>query len=83
MKTATVRQLRNEYTKLLRWVAAGEEIVITRRGQTVARLVPEKPAPQKKVDWTQSPAFKRDRSKEKVMSAETAARILSESRSRW
>jgi prevent-host-death family protein len=69
MKTATVRQLRNEYTKLLRWVAAGEEVIITRRGQTVARLIPEKPARPKKVDWTKSAAFQADRSKERMMTA--------------
>lgn len=68
MKTATVRELRNDYAKLLRRVEAGEEIVITRRGQSVARLVPEKRRTQK-VDWTKSAAFQRDRSKERKMTA--------------
>ena len=29
MKTATVRELRNRYTQLLKWLDAGEEIRIT------------------------------------------------------
>ena len=40
MKTATVRELRNHYTGLLRWVAAGEEVLITQKGEPVARLIP-------------------------------------------
>ena len=31
MKTATVRELRNRYTQLLKWLEAEEEIRITRR----------------------------------------------------
>lgn len=76
MKTATVRELRNEYAKLLRWVAAGEEIVITRRGEKIARLLPVKPASPKKVDWTQSAAFKRDLSKEPKMSAKVFRELM-------
>ena len=82
MKTATVRELRNDYAKLLRRVEAGEEIVITRRGQSVARLVPEK-GRAKKVDWTKSAAFQWDRSKEKIISAERSAELIRESRGRW
>ena len=83
MKTATVRELRNDYAKLLRKVEAGEEIIITRRGEPVARLIPEKRAVNGKVDWTQSPAFKRDRSKEPVLTAERSEQIIRESRGRW
>jgi len=54
MKTATVRELRNDYNTLLDWVAAGEEVVITKRGKPVARLVPEKEEQAGKVDWSQS-----------------------------
>lgn len=83
MKTATVRELRNDYAKLLRRVQAGEEIVITRRGEPVARLIPEKTIVNRKVDWTESPAFKRDRSKEPVLSAKRSEQIIRESRGRW
>ena len=75
MKTATVRELRNDYAKLLRRVEAGEEIVITRRGQSVARLVPEKKR-AKKVDWTKSAAFQWDRSKTPKMSAKAFRELM-------
>jgi len=83
MKTATVRELRNEYSRLLRWVAAGEEVEITRRGEPVARLVPQKVPNEVKIDWTQSPVFKQGRRKGKKMSAETSARMIAESRGKW
>lgn len=57
MKTATVRELRNNYNKLLDWVAEGEEVVITKRGESVARLVPEVKKGDELVDWTQSVAM--------------------------
>jgi prevent-host-death family protein len=62
MKTATMRQLRNESRAVLAWVEDGEEVQITKRGKIIARLVPEKPK-LKKVDWTKSAAFTMDRSK--------------------
>jgi antitoxin (DNA-binding transcriptional repressor) of toxin-antitoxin stability system len=39
MKTATVRQLRTEFPKVLAWVNAGEEVAITRRRKVVANLI--------------------------------------------
>lgn len=68
MKTASVRELRNHYNTLLEWVAEGEEVVITKRGKPVARLVPDEDAGEKKVDWSQSVAM-RDRTGEKEMTA--------------
>jgi prevent-host-death family protein len=35
---------RNKFRQLLDWVEAGEEIIVTRRGRIVARLVPPRPA---------------------------------------
>lgn len=40
MKTATVRDLRNNFSKLETWLAEGEEILIEKRGQPVAVLKP-------------------------------------------
>ena len=40
MKTANVRDLRNNFPKLEAWIADGEQIEIVKRGQTIARLVP-------------------------------------------
>ena len=40
MKTATVRELRNEFAKLEAWLSEGEEICIEKRGQAIAMLSP-------------------------------------------
>lgn len=48
MKTATVRDLRNNFAKLAQQLEWGEEISITRHGQWIATLSPPKPAPGKR-----------------------------------
>jgi prevent-host-death family protein len=83
MRTATVRDLRNHYTSLLSWVSAGEEIVITQRGKPVARLIPERPEEPKKVNWAESPAVTRDRSGERVLSAEESLDLIHDAASKW
>ena len=50
MKKATVRDLRYDFPKVEAWIAAGEEIVITKRGKPVARLVRERSA-----EWKEKP----------------------------
>jgi prevent-host-death family protein len=40
-KRVSIRQLRENIATLLDEVAGGEQLVITRRGQPVARLIPE------------------------------------------
>ena len=40
MKTATVRDLRNEFATLEAWLAEGEQIEIQKRGEPVAVLSP-------------------------------------------
>ena len=42
MKTATVRDLRNDFAKLEAWLGEGEEICIEKRGQPIAMLTPMK-----------------------------------------
>ncbi len=42
MRTATVRDLRNDFSKLEKWLAEGEEIQIQKRGEPVAVLSPPK-----------------------------------------
>jgi prevent-host-death family protein len=83
MKTATVRDLRNRYTSLLSWIGAGEEIIITQRGKPIARLIPEQDQPAQKVDWSQSPAVKRDRSGSRVLSAAESLEIIHEASGKW
>jgi antitoxin (DNA-binding transcriptional repressor) of toxin-antitoxin stability system len=40
MKTATVRELRNEFPRIEAWVHEGESIHISKRGKIIATLVP-------------------------------------------
>ena len=40
MKTATVRELRNEFPRIEAWVHEGESINISKRGKVIARLIP-------------------------------------------
>lgn len=43
MKTATVREVQHNLSKILSWVESGEEVRVVRRKQVVARLVPPEP----------------------------------------
>lgn len=80
MKTATVRHLRNHYSSVLRWIEAGEEVAISRRGKIVARLVPEKARKRARVDWTTSAAARMDKSAFPLLSAKDVAELLAENR---
>ena len=40
MKTATVRELRNEFPRIEAWVHEGESINISKRGKVIGTLVP-------------------------------------------
>ncbi len=57
MKTTTVRELRNNYAKVLKWVSKGEEVEVTRRGKAVAKVVPVASVNPTRVDWAQSAAL--------------------------
>ena len=83
MKTATVRDLRNRYTSLLDWIVAGEEIVITQRGKAIARLIPEQDASVQKVDWSQSPAVRRDRTGVRQMTAGESLLTVRKAGGKW
>ena len=41
MKTASVRELRNDFRRVSKWLAAGETVQILKRGKPIARVVPE------------------------------------------
>ncbi len=43
MKTATIRDLRNEFARVARWIEEGECVEITRSGKPFARLAPVPP----------------------------------------
>ena len=44
MRTASVRDVQHHFSKVLAWVENGEEVLVTRRNETVARLVPATPS---------------------------------------
>lgn len=41
MKTATIRDLRNEFARVSKWLEAGETVQVLKRGKPFARVVPE------------------------------------------
>ena len=51
MKTATVRDLRNNFASVSKWIESGEVITITRNGKNFATLSPVTPLKPGKVDW--------------------------------
>ncbi len=58
METVNVHQAKTHFSKLLRRVAEGEEIVIARAGRPVARLVPVPPPDCRRVPGTAAGEFK-------------------------
>lgn len=80
MKTTTVRELRNNYARVLQWVGKGEEVEVTRRGKVVAKVVPPA-APKTTVDWAQSAALNRPAWSGTLTAKESAA-ILADSQGR-
>ena len=78
MKTTTVRELRNNYSKVLQWVSKGEEVEVTRRGKVVAKVIPPTSAKAGKVDWAQSAALTR-RAWSNPLTAKESAAILTDS----
>ena len=40
MKTASVQQLPQQWTQILEWVAAGEEVELTQQEKVIARVIP-------------------------------------------
>ena len=51
MKTATVRDLRNRFANVARWIEEGEKVAITRRGAPFATLAPARASRTCKADW--------------------------------
>jgi len=40
MKTATIRQVRHDFSSVLNWIAEGEQVEISKHGKVVALLTP-------------------------------------------
>lgn len=79
MKTATVRELRNRYSEVFKWIEAGEEVTISKRGVIIARLIPQKSAKNQRVDWRESAALRLDRTHMRRLSTTESAELLAES----
>ena len=66
MRTVSVREARQKLRSLLDDVAAGEEVVLMRRGKAVARLVPDGdaaqrlPSPEERARSLQQRLFRRN-----------------------
>lgn len=41
MKTATVRDLRNQFNRISKWLESGEVVQVLKRGKPFARVIPE------------------------------------------
>jgi prevent-host-death family protein len=54
MRKATVADLRNHFPEVFKWIEAGEQVEVTKRGRVVARIVP---APPIKMRRFKVPAF--------------------------
>lgn len=83
MKTATVRQLRTEFPKVLAWVNAGEEVAITRRRKIVANLTPAGDAPKKKPAMPDFRARLRAIYGDKIVPAKMMAELLAANKGRY
>lgn len=50
-RSATVRDLRNRFAEVAKWIEDGERVNITRRGSVFAVLAPAQPEKPRKMDW--------------------------------
>ncbi|MDD5263114.1 MAG: hypothetical protein PHD76_14825 [Methylacidiphilales bacterium] len=83
MRTATVRELRNRYLDVFKWIEAGEKVAISRRGAVIAWLVPEPAKSATRYDWKKSAALCRDKSKLPLLTKEQSVALLAESQGKW
>jgi prevent-host-death family protein len=51
MNIATVRDLRNHFADVAKWIEHGEQVTITRNGAAFATLAPVAASKPRKVDW--------------------------------
>ncbi len=49
MKTATIRDLRYDFSRVEAWLRNGDEIEITRHGKPIARILPPTPPARRKL----------------------------------
>jgi len=81
MKSATARQLRNDFPTVVAWLEAGEEVLLTRHGRAVGRIIPEQASP-KKGDPDQKERFARRFAPLKSKATRDLASLVGQSRER-
>ncbi len=72
MKTATVRDLRNRFADVARWIDDGENVTITRHGAVFATLSPAAVKKPSRLDWAKRLAERKPVGR-KTTKAETEA----------
>jgi prevent-host-death family protein len=60
-RSVTAREANQQFSRILRDVEAGAEIVVTRRGRPVARIVPAEPSRERRLTAEQEAALERTR----------------------
>lgn len=60
-KSVTAREANQQFSRILRDVEAGAEVLVTRRGQPVARIVPAQPPGERQLTPEQEAALERTR----------------------
>ena len=83
MKTASVRELRQNFGNLLTWIEAGEQVQITKRRRVVARLVPEASTKRQRVKMPDFAARLKKIHGHTVIPAKSAQAILNENKGRY
>jgi prevent-host-death family protein len=80
MKTATVRDLRNEFSRLSSWIEDGETVEITKNGKPFAVLSPSSLPQKAEFKMPDFMARLKEDFGDKVYDSEDLARGLAESR---
>lgn len=83
MKTASVRELRQNFGNLLTWIEAGQEVQITKRRRVVARLVPENSTKKEPLTMPDFAARLKKIHGDTMVSSESAQAILDENKGRY
>ena len=75
MKTATLNDLQTRLPTVVAWLQSGEDVVV--KGEPVASPAL---AEEKKVDWSKSAAFRRDRTGETVLTQQDLDELFEDMR---
>jgi prevent-host-death family protein len=81
MKTASVRDIRQDFGRVLSWIEDGEQVEITKRRRVVARLVPVE-TKARTLKWPDL-AARRERTFPNGIKGKPVSKIIDESRGRY